>query len=499
MISLARLNELDLDEVRPVHVAIAAILLGAVTFVAGTILIPPIGGFLGLLAFVLVGLTVALLILRPGLFLALFLIFGTFAPFLSRIVHLPMGWFKGTFFILLLPVWILSRAAFTHRRSWLDAARVPFICFCISAFFIGLIAVTSLIRGMPILLTFNAMKGYLLYPPMLFIALEAAGNRKQVQQFLWLVLALTGVVAVGAVVQSFVPLETLLSMGLALETGAVVFIAIDPISGKVYQRLFSILDDQFAVAAFMFMGITLSTYLLLTVRRSGERILVSLVLALNAYALLLTYNLTCILATVLLIVIVAIRRGSARMLLSLILITAVIGGIAWMRYGELITNRFIFSFAVKSKTTTSLAHRAESNREAIGMVLERPMIGRGMGSTASDLIYYRLGMRSTMGKAHAVDNVYMVAALETGLVGLSAVLLLYLLPVIGLYRLRRSRHPDDKVFVTVAGSAILVLLLANFSNGPMTTNPSNLIYWMLTGLIWRMSGDQSQLSDAAGN
>jgi O-antigen ligase len=98
-------------------------------------------------------------------------------------------------------------------------------------------------------------------------------------------------------------------------------------------------------------------------------------------------------------------------------------------------------------------------------------------------------MRSDMGEGFATDNFYMTTALETGLLGLAAILALHLLPLIGLSRLGRSRHPDDRLFATMFGSAVFVLLLMNFSNGQMNTNPTNLLYWSLTGMAWRGAKD----------
>jgi hypothetical protein len=101
-----------------------------------------------------------------------------------------------------------------------------------------------------------------------------------------------------------------------VETGAIAFIAIDPISGKIYQRLFSILDDQAAVATFSFVGIAVALYILSTCHRRGARAIVLLALALNSYALLLTYNMTTLSGTFLFVLILTVRRKSPRLLVS---------------------------------------------------------------------------------------------------------------------------------------------------------------------------------------
>ncbi len=481
-----RIGSFDATLRRPVWLAAAASGAGALLFLAGSILRPPLGGLIALFVAVLIGAAIALLIRRPGVFLALFLAYATFAPILSRVVHLPLGWFKGTFFLLILPLWILSRAASPGRRSWARAARTPLLCYSFAAALLLVLGAVSALRGIPALQVLDALRGYLLYPPLLFVALEASGDSGRVRRFLWFILGLTGLVAAGAIVQSFIRVEDLLRLGLQVETGAVVFIAIDPISGKFYQRLFSILDDQSSVAAFAFVGIVLSLYLIVVARKK-ERIPLFVTLALNAYALLLTYNMTTLSGTVLFVLLLVIRRRSARLLAVFLLIAALIGGMAWLRYGDLIKNRLVTSFSLKTGVSTSLVVRVEENRQALKMLADEPVLGQGLGSTANAFVYYRLKMRSSFEGGFSADNFYMTTALEAGLLGLAAVLLLHLLPLLGLRGLGRSRDPAERAFAAVIGSAAFVLLLMNFSNGPMNTNPTNLLFWSLAGFAWRAS------------
>ncbi len=484
-----------LGAVHPVRLSVTAISIGLAIFVAGCIIHPPLGGLLALLVMCLVGLAVWLLIARPGLFLVLFLVYAAFAPLLSRLTDLPLGWFKGIFFLTILPVWILSRAS---RCGWslAGAAKLPLLCYAVSVGVFGMLGLLSAARGIPLLQIIEALKGFLLYPPLLFIAFEASSDRARVRRFLWFALGLTFVVGIGALLQSFLRLEDLLRLGLKVETGAVVFIAIDPISGKIYQRLFSILDDQSSVAAFSFVGIALSLYLLSTCRGRGSKILVLIALALNAYTLLLTYNMTTLSGTILFVLILIVRRRSARLLAWFLVATLVIGTLAWVRYGELIQNRFLTSFSLREGVSTSLVARVESNRKALWMLREEPFLGRGMGSTANAFVYYRLGMRSSIEGGFATDNFYMTTALETGILGLSALLLLQLLPLIGLSRLGRRGRPDDRLFATIMGSAVFVLLLMNFSNGQMNTNPTNLLYWALAGMAFRGARDWTLPADS---
>jgi O-antigen ligase len=475
---------------RPAFIAGATLLFGVSVFVAGSTLRPPLGGLALLLTVGLAAGAMTALLQRPAVFLVLFLLFATFAPFISRLLDAPLGWFKGIFFFLILPTWILSRVASPHRSTWQLAARTPLLCLAAAIGVFGILSAVSLLRGVPSLQVLNTVRGFLLYPPLMFIAMEAAGDGKRIEKFLWFVLGLTVLVGLGAVAQSFLPAEVLLRLGLNLETGAMAYVVFDPITGKIYERLFSILDDHSSVAAFSFVGIIVGVYLLITNRRAGKRLLVVLALGLNGYALLLTYNMTLLCGVTLFLLLLIIRRRSLRMLIIFMIVASTIAGIVSIRYGELIRNRLITSFSVTRGTSTSLVARIESNREALKMVAAEPTLGRGIGSTANMLIYYRLGMRSDIGDGFATDNFYMTTLVESGLIGLGALLTLHLLPLVGLLRLSRRGDARWRNFSVVMSSAVFVWLLMNFSNSPMNTNPTNLLYWSFTGFVWRISEER---------
>jgi O-antigen ligase len=336
----------------------------------------------------------------------------------------------------------------------------------------------------------ETLKGHVLYPPMLFLAMEAAGDRRKMRQFALLVLGLTGFVAAGAVVQSFVPIDLLLRTGLSVETGSVVFIAIDPISGKIYQRLFSVLDDQSSVAAFSFLGIVLAVYLLTSAKKARHRVPILALLGINAYALILTYNMTTLSGVILFFVLLIARMRSVRLLTWFLLVTLLVSGVAWARYGEFIRNRLVTSFTLKEGVSTSLYIRVASNKRAIRMAQQNPILGQGLGATANAYVYYRLGMRRSIEGGFAVDNFYMTTLLESGIIGLGALLMMHSLPILGFWALRRnSSDPDDRALSVVGGTAVIVFLLMNFSNGQMNTNPTNLVFWSMTGAVWRRAWD----------
>jgi O-antigen ligase len=351
----------------------------------------------------------------------------------------------------------------------------------------ALLALLSVLRGLDPVLVGDAWKAYLTAPPILFVAAEASEHPREVRSFLWWVLALTVLTAGGAIAQALIGIDLLARTGMNLGTGAVAFVSIDPVTGRFFQRVFSILDDQLALAAFSFCGIALSLLLAETTRRAGTRLLLLVLAGLNAYALLLTYNITVFLGTALFVFIHMCRKRSPRLLAGALILGLVVLGVAWLRYGDLVQNRLMTSFSVHSGVSTSLNSRLEANRQAWGMFRREPLVGGGLGSTASSMVYYRLGVRPDFIGGFATDNHYMTVALEAGLLGLAALLALHALPLWGLYRLRRRRLPGSGPFIAVAGSAVLVLLLMNFSNAPMNTNPSNLLFWILTGLIWRES------------
>lgn len=464
----------------------AAAAFTLLVYAAGTAYAPPFGGVAALTGLLAAATAAWLLVERPGIFLVVFLGYATFAPIVGRIAHLPFGWFKGIFFMALFPLWALSRVLTGRSRSYTEAIRLPLLCYAWVMFVMAALAALALLRGVPPLLVLDTLKAHLLYPVLLFIGAEVTTSRRGLRRFIAYVVGLTVCVAAGAIIQSFMSVETLLSLGLSLETGSVAFVAIDPISGKMYQRLFSILDDQSAVAAFALLGIAACLYLVLTAPRRTRPWLLA-ALGLNAYALILTYNITTLLATILLIAMIVLRLRSTRILVSFLAIAALVSTLAVVRYGELISHRLSTSFSLRAGVSTSLVSRVESNRRAIRMAMDHPLIGEGLGSTANYFVYYRLGARSSAKGGFTTDNFYMTTLLETGLVGLASLAALHALPLIALAAMRRRRvvHPDDLKLVIVAESTYIVFLLMNFSNGQMNTNPTNLVYWAFAGALFR--------------
>ncbi len=464
-------------------------LLAGLLYVGGMIKAPPWGGLLVLLlALVLVG-AVFLLLRRIGLFLAVFLGFAVVAPLLSRVVGLPLGWAKGTFFLLALPFWALVKAPILDRWSWPATVRLPFLCFLASAGLLGLLAGVSFFRGIDPLLVVDTVRGLLLYPPLVFLAAEAVGDLRAVTSFLTGILLACAVVAAGAVAQALVGIELMTRLGVNLETWGLAYVALDPLSGKFFQRVFSVLDDQVALASFSLMGLALSLFFLEIDPRRGRRVLYGLVFALCTYSLILTYNMTVMIGTALFVLILVWKRRSPRLLAVFLAVILAVAGLAWLHFGPLLKNRFVSSFSTEVGVSTSLVARIEENRRAVAMFAQDPVIGHGLGSTASAGLYYRMGLSEGITGGIATDNYYMTTALEGGVIGLGAVLLLHLLPLWGLLRLGRSRCREYRILARIGTVWALVLLLMNFSNAPMNTNPTNLLYWCLGGLAWRISGE----------
>ncbi len=467
--------------------SVPLLILGLAIYVAGMVYLPPHGGLLAILAPLALWLALYALIRRPGLFLAAFLLIAIAAPLVGRFSDVPLGWLKGMVFFGAFPVWALSRVLTWRRQPWWDAARIPFLTMLLAVVFVALLAVIAMARQVPVLPILNAYKGHLLYPPLLFLALETSGDARDTRRFLWWVVALVWMVGLGAVVQSLMGFAELHSMGLSLETGAVAFAVEDPISGQKYQRVFSTLDDQIALASFAFIGIVLCLYLWGRVRSRGQRWLVALTLLLSAYTLVMTYNMTVLVGAVLFIVILAVRSRNPRLLLGLLVGLLVVGTIAYIQVGDLVRNRLIASFVVREGLGTSLQVRAHNNANALNILAGEPLLGLGLGATADTGVFQRLGLAAGGSGGLSTDNAWMNIALECGLVGLAVIVLLYTLPFWALRRLCRSASPERRAMGFIVGSAVLVLLLMNFSNGTMRTNPTNLVYWLIAGWTWRQA------------
>jgi hypothetical protein len=451
---------------------------------------PPWGGLLVLLLVPVLVAAVFLLLRRIGLFLAVFLGFAVVAPLLSRVVQLPLGWAKGTFFLLVLPLWGLVKAPLLGRWSWPARMRLPFLCFLISAALLGLLAAVSFFRGIDPLLVADAVRGLLLYPPLMFLAAEAVGDLRAVKSFLAWILSTCVLAAAGAVAQALAGIELMSRLGVHQDDArGVVYVAVDPVSGRFFQRVFSVLDDQIALASFSLVGLALCLFFLEIDRRRSRRVLYVLAFALCTYSLILTYNMTVMVGTGLFILILVWRRRSPRLLAVFLAVILAVSGLAWLHFGPLLKNRFVSSFSTEVGVSTSLVARIEEHHRAVSMLAQDPIIGQGLGSTAGAGLYYRMGLSEGITGGMATDNFYMTMAVEGGVIGLCAVLLLHLVPLWGLLRLGRSRSPEYRTLARVGGVWALVLLLMNLSNAPMNTNPTNLLYWCLGGLAWRASDE----------
>ena len=464
-------------------------LLAGLLYVGGMIKAPPWGGLLVLLLAMVLVAAAFLLLRRIGVFLAAFIGFAVIAPLLSRVVGLPLGWAKGTFFLMALPLWCLAKAPLLERWSWPTRMRVPFLCFLVSAVLLALLAVASFVRGIDPLFVADAVRGPLLYPPLMFLAAEAVGDLRGVKTFLAWILFLCTVAATGAVVQAMVGIEVMSRLGVNLETWGLAYVSIDPLSGRFFQRVFSVLDDQIALASFSLVGLVLSLFFLEIGHKRARRILCVLAFALCTYSLILTYNMTVLVGTTIFVLILVWKRRSPRLLAAFLAVILAVSGLAWLHFGSLLKNRLLSSFTTEVGVSTSLVARIEESRHAVSMFLQEPIIGHGLGSTASAGLYYRMGLAESITGGIATDNFYMTTVLEGGVIGLGAVLLLNLLPLWGLLRLGGSRSREYRILARIGTVWAVVLLLMNFSNAPMNTNPTNLLYWCLGGLAWRMSDE----------
>ncbi len=464
-------------------------LLAGVLYVGGLLKAPPWGGLFALLLALVVAGAVYLLLRRVGLFLAVFLGFAVVAPFLSRIVGLPLGWAKGTLFLLAFPLWALAKAPLLDRWPWPAQVRIPFLGYLVSAALLTLLAAVSFVRGTDPLLAANATRALLLYPPLMFLAAEAVGDLRAVKTFLACILGACALAAAGAVAQALVGIELMSGLGINLETFGAAYVAVDPLSGRFFQRVFSILDDQVALASFSLVGLALSLFFLEVVRRPARRIWCILAFALCTYSLILTYNITVMAGTALFVLALVWKHRSPRLLTVFLAVVVLVAGLAWLHFGPLLKNRLASSFSTEVGVSTSLVVRIEEQQRALAMLAQEPIIGHGLGATASGGLYYRMGLAETISGGIATDNYYLTTLLEGGLIGLVAVLILHLIPLWGVVRMARSGCREYRVLAGIGGVWAVILLLMNLSNAPMNTNPTNLLYWCLGGLAWRVSGE----------
>jgi O-antigen ligase len=222
--------------------------------------------------------------------------------------------------------------------------------------------------------------------------------------------------------------------------------------GQIQGGLFA-----FPVAVVLGVAALLSDQL----RGTGARALVGLIVALNAIDLILTYERTFWVATLLALAILALRAGREQRVRAVVvgaaLIAVAIGGMAVAAPRDLTAARERLLSIGQYGTDLSVRYRLTESRHVIDEIGARPLLGSGLGATILWGRAYEGVTPSTESFAH---NGYLWLAWKLGVPG--AALLVLLLAVAVLWR--RPRGPT--LLEAVRGgaqAALILLLLASFT------------------------------------
>ena len=152
-------------------------------------------------------------------------------------------------------------------------------------------------------------------------------------------------------------------------------------------------------------------------------------------------------------------------------LTLVVGAagfmVVWLGFPTLVTAlTTLFSTA---GSDTSILARTRDYDAALAETMKHPWLGRGLGTWLST-------------KYNILDNQYLHTLLENGIVGVVAFVLLFLVPIVGLLRLRaRLTCRDDRQFALTLLAALSVDLVGSIAYDSLT-------YPIATGLAFVLIG-----------
>jgi O-antigen ligase len=192
------------------------------------------------------------------------------------------------------------------------------------------------------------------------------------------------------------------------------------------------------------------------VRSARTRALLALVVALNAIDLVLTYERTFWVATLLALALLGIRAGRPQRARAVVvagaLIAIVIGGLAVAAPRDLTAARERLVSIGDYGSDLSVRYRLTESRHVIDQIRARPLVGSGLGATILWGRAYEGVRPSTESFAH---NGYLWLAWKLGVPAAGLLVLLLVVAVLW----RRPRGPTVLEAVRGGAQAALVLLL----------------------------------------
>jgi hypothetical protein len=273
-------------------------------------------------------------------------------------------------------------------------------------------------------------------------------------------------------------------------------------------RAFSFFDTHHAFSAFLVLAIL--SLLVLNSRRLVRRSTFRFGMVVLGFGLVVTFNLTNILSTILvLVVFVFLQRGGrlstvGRILKSkrtwqAVIVTAV--GIALVvAVSATVRNRILGAFDVRQGSSGaggSLAYRLEGFVSGAQAMVDYPL-GFGLFLSATGSIeagsplsrYARInGYFAERQVFFSGDNWFQWLSVQVGLPLFLLYLLLFILPITAGW-LWRNRHPPGLLRSTLHGclALTLVVFVGGISNSPILAfPPSNLLFWGAVGLMMRLA------------
>jgi O-antigen ligase len=213
--------------------------------------------------------------------------------------------------------------------------------------------------------------------------------------------------------------------------------------------------------------------------------------ALVAVGVALTFTRAAYLALAVSIVFFAIQKRSLKVILGLVLIVAAVIAFA----PEAVLNRALTGLDISGVAKASAgrmddkltAGRVGSWELLAPDILLSPVWGRGTGSTG-----WTTAMTLGLYDAAHPHNMYLMAALDVGLLGLGLILYLYWRIYSSLRKLARHPdvHPRLRAFFDGVSVAFICFLIIGMTNGAWYPVPEQTYMWFAFGLLlahWKIA------------
>lgn len=242
------------------------------------------------------------------------------------------------------------------------------------------------------------------------------------------------------------------------------------------ERAASLRGDPNDTAMLLVAGIPLAFYWVSINRKFFGKVFFATILAALLFGIILTASRGGFVSLLGIMLIMFIRRPSAKVFIVGIMLSAIFLAMSpksyWERMDTLLTGR-------EDHGSASLQHRAELQRVGLEMFLERPVLGVGPGNFGEAYAQHVGGIQASEvgGVAH---NMYLEFFVENGFLGGLLLLYIFAQAILGLLRYDRFQGAETGRFGI--GFSIALALGGMLFSGLFLSQAKNSVLWFMTGM-----------------